>query len=77
MFTDNEVATSDADNKVMFWISESITSSNVNTKLRDVLTPVWVTEVALVDDMRMGNGNAIVTNSITIVSGLLISCQFL
>jgi RHS repeat-associated protein len=45
--------TADANDKGLVVISESVTSTNVNTKFRDVSVPVVVLEAALYDDMGM------------------------
>lgn len=44
---------SSANNKALVVISESVTSTDVNTKFRDVFTGVMVLESALFDDMRL------------------------
>jgi hypothetical protein len=46
------VQASDAAGKVVVVISDSVTSADVNTRLRDVGTPVLCLETALFDDMR-------------------------
>jgi hypothetical protein len=46
-------ATSDASGRALVLISETILSTNVGTKFRDVTTPVMVAEAALFDDMQM------------------------
>ncbi|HEU4386249.1 MAG TPA: hypothetical protein VFV34_00530, partial [Blastocatellia bacterium] len=45
-------ATTDADNKNLIVISATVTSTDVNTKYRDVTVPVIVCESALFDDMK-------------------------
>jgi hypothetical protein len=46
------VQASDATGKVLVVISDTVTSGDVNTKLRDVATPVLCLEPSLFDDMR-------------------------
>jgi len=47
------VQAGDATGKVVVVISDTVTSADVNTKLRDVATPVLCLEPALFDDMRL------------------------
>ncbi|HEV2761514.1 MAG TPA: hypothetical protein VGV38_00870, partial [Pyrinomonadaceae bacterium] len=47
------LATADASGKSLVYVSETVQSANVNTKLRDVNVPVVVSEAALFDDMGM------------------------
>ncbi|HEY0081575.1 MAG TPA: hypothetical protein VGB61_02200, partial [Pyrinomonadaceae bacterium] len=53
VLTDAAVTTADARDKSVVYVSSSIQSANVNTKLRDVNVPVIVSEAALFDDMGM------------------------
>lgn len=50
-------ATSDASGKALVFISESVLSTNVNTKFKDVNIPVVVSEYAIFDDMGMTGPN--------------------
>lgn len=47
--------TSDANGTILVIISSTVTSSNVNTKFRDVAVPVITWDMALYDDMLMTN----------------------
>ncbi|MFN8487504.1 MAG: hypothetical protein U0350_07935 [Caldilineaceae bacterium] len=51
--TDKEVLATDAVGKDLVIISESVLSTNVNTKLRDVAVPLITWEGWLLDDLRM------------------------
>ena len=51
--SDVAASSSDAVGKALVVVSESVTSSNVNTKFRDTSTGVLVLEPAILDDMNM------------------------
>src|SRR5690349_17762980 len=51
--TDKEVLATDAVGKNLVIISESVLSTNVNTKLRNVAVPLLTWEGWVLDDLRM------------------------
>lgn len=58
--TDKEVLATDAVGKDLVIISESVLSTNVNTKLRDVAVPLLTWEAWLFDDLHMTGSGAYV-----------------